>query len=162
MEVFIRNRYKNNCLGIENRKEHTKEKIHMAKLLYVPYHPRAIDNKIIKDDLGFSVVCKKERPLPFDLNHACPFHWSHVSPSCISRPRHECFTIISSARMHHFKVFTCSSFVRSTFNSASNVNPRNFKSAKEKCLSFSTRKMTGVPAFLHVQSLIPIVYQNSL
>ena len=48
----------------ENRTEKPKEEFDLSKSLYVPYHPRAKRLfKMLKDDFGFAVVCKKTQTL---------------------------------------------------------------------------------------------------
>ena len=68
LEVFISNGYPEKTvwrmLYQENRTEKPKEEFDLSKSLYVPYHPRAKRLfKMLKDDFGFAVVCKKTQTL---------------------------------------------------------------------------------------------------
>ena len=48
----------------EIRTEKPKEEFGLSKALYVPYHPLAkILFKMLKDDFGFAVICKKTQTL---------------------------------------------------------------------------------------------------
>ena len=61
LEVFISNGYPEKSVWrMLTRTVKPKEEFDLSKSLYVPYHPRAKRLfKMLKDDFGFAVVCKK-------------------------------------------------------------------------------------------------------